>query len=385
MKILFISSWYPTPSNPNFGIFVKEHAHAIQTTEAEIMVFAIINERSNSFFKINIRDYLDESGIRTIEVILSTRFKDIVYHLIPLQNRIAYLIFKKHIASTFLPDIIHSNVVFPAGMIGDFISRKIRKPHIITEHWSRIAGILQKPFLSFIAKKVYRNTLRILPVSDFLKNSMVDMMPFLNSEKFQIIPNVISSETFTYKKKEINNDEIKFCAIATWAIKKIPDKKPELFIEALARIQQKTGKKIILTMIGGGDRVVELKQLCEKQPYKTKFLGYQQKEQIVNVLQDSDYFVHASTIETFGVVIVEALMTGTPVICSNVGALPELINETNGILCKNTKDGWMEGIEKAISKKFNHEYIAKNSLNVYDAKSIGKKIFSIYQNVFKRY
>jgi len=68
-------------------------------------------------------------------------------------------------------------------------------------------------------------------------------------------------------------------------------------------------------MIGGGDRVDELKKLCDQQPYKIEFLGYQTKEEIALILQNSDFLVHASTIETFGVVLVEAMMTGTPVIC----------------------------------------------------------------------
>lgn len=379
MKVLFISSWYPTKNNPNFGIFVKEHAKAIQTTEIDIVVLAIMTERSKSILNIDAREYFDESGIRTVEIILSSRFKDIVHHLIPLQNLIAYHYYQKLIFPAFTPDIIHSNVVFPAGIIGDFISKKLHKPHIITEHWSKIEGILQKPFLSMLAKKTYRNAFRILPVSEFLKNNMVNLMPFLNFEKFRVIPNVINSETFIYKEKQFNSNALKFCAVATWANKKIPDKKPELFIEALSIIQQKTNKKITLTMVGGGDRVEELKNLCEKQSYKTEFVNYQTKDQINEILQNSDFFIHASTIETFGVVIVEALMTGTPVICSNVGALPEVVNETNGVLCNNTVESWIEGIEKAVSKQFNHEVIAKDISNVYNAKSIGKKIFSIYK------
>lgn len=381
MNILFVSSWYPTNENPNFGIFIKEHAKAIHSTENKIVVLAIVVQRSTSFFKIHLNDYIDEWGIHTIEIILSSRFRDIVYHLIPLQNKIAYFYFKKLISSSFNPDIIHSNVVFPAGMIGDFISRKIHKPHVITEHWSKIAGILQKTYLRSLTEKTYQNASRIFPVSEFLKNNIIHLMPALDVTKFSVIANVIDSNLFTYHEKQHSNEEIRFCAIASWATKKIPDKKPELFIEALSQIQQNTTKKIILTMIGGGDRVDELKLFCEKQPYKTEFLGYQLKEQIAKTLQNSDYFVHASTIETFGVVIAEALMTGTPVICSNVGALPELIDDTNGILCENTVEKWVEGIEKAINKQFNHSLISQNLENRFSSKTIGDKFQGIYSGL----
>ena len=120
MKVLFITSWYPTKNNPNFGIFVKEHAKAIQTTDVELIVLAVVIERSNSFFRINIRNYQDDSGFQIVEILISSRFRDLIYHIIPLQNRIAYHFFNKQIAQEFNPDIVHSNVVFPAGMIGDF-------------------------------------------------------------------------------------------------------------------------------------------------------------------------------------------------------------------------------------------------------------------------
>jgi glycosyltransferase involved in cell wall biosynthesis len=381
MKILFISSWYPTENNPNFGIFVKEHASAIQSTENEIKVLAILTEQSHLFFNIIENVYVDEFGIETFEIRILTRFKNLIYHSVPLQNRIAFYYYKKLIQDTFSPDIVHSNVVFPAGMIGDFISKKLRKPHIITEHWSKIAGILKKPYLSGLAKKTYKNASKILPVSEFLKNNMIGLMPALKSEKFQIIPNVINSETFTYKTKNELEDEIHFCAIATWATKKIPDKKPELFIEALAKAQKLTKKKIILTMVGGGDKLDELIQLCKKHRLNTKFTGYQTKTNIAKILHNSDFYIHASTIETFGVVIVEALMTGTPVICSNVGALPELINESNGILCKNTIEEWVEGIEKALNSEFNSKQISADTGSRFSLESIGNQINEVYKKL----
>jgi glycosyltransferase involved in cell wall biosynthesis len=382
MNILFVSSWYPTENNPNFGIFIKEHAAAIHSHGTEIKVLAVLTEQSHLFFSIKEHVYVDESGIETFEIRILTRFRNLIYHLVPLQNRIAFYYYKKLIAASFSPDFVHSNVVFPAGMIGDFISIKLRKPHIITEHWSKIAEILKKPYLSWLTKRTYNNATKILPVSEFLKNNMLSLMPFLKGDNFQIIPNVVNSETFTYNEKGNNKNEIHFCAIATWATKKIPDKKPELFIEALAKTQEFTEKKIILTMVGGGDRLVELIQLCKKHQLITKFTGYQNKAKIATILHNSDFFIHASTIETFGVVIVEALMTGTPVICSNVGALPELINESNGILCENTLEKWIDGIKKALITKFNSELVSVHTRNRFSLETIGNQINEVYKKLY---
>ena len=381
MKVLFLSSWYPSNENHGFGVFVKEHAKAIHTTSTEITVLAVLVFRSDYLFKIDTRDFEDENGIRTVEIIIHSRFRDIIYHLTSLQKNIAYSYIKKHILADFTPDIVHSNVIFPAGIIGDFIAGKINKPHIITEHWSKISGLLNKPYLSALAKKTYQNAQVILPVSDFLKSTILNLLPVLSPSKFHTVPNVIDNETFTYSAKKTNSDNLQFCAIATWATKRSPDKMPELFMEALNILQRKTGKKIKLVMVGGGNRVDELTELASKKTYPIDFLGFQPKCMLAKVLQNSDYFVHASSVETFGVVIAEALMTGTPVICSNVGALPELVDSSNGVLCENTVENWVSGIETAINTKFDNKKIAESVKEKFSYEAIGQRIESIYKNM----
>lgn len=381
MKVLFISSWYPTKENPHYGIFVKEHARAIKTTTTDIRVLAVVVLRAKPYIKVSHREYIDESGIKTFEIIIHSRFRDIIYHLVPLQNRIAYKYYKNSIEAFFSPDIIHSNVIFPAGIIGDYFAKKLEKPHIITEHWSKIDGLLKKPYLSSLARNSYKRACRILPVSQFLKENMLGLLPNLSSDRLKVISNVISSETFDYKEKKLHEVEINFCAVATWATKRKPDKKPELFIEALAAVQKMTTKKIRLTMVGGGNRITELKNLCKQLDLTADFIGYQTKKQIAVVLQMTDFFVHASTIETFGVVIVEALMTGTPVICSKVGGLPELIDSSNGVLCQNEVADWVSGIQKIIQADFDRKQIADTVRNRFGYESIGKEIASVYETL----
>lgn len=381
MKVLYLSSWYPSEKNPNSGIFVKEHARAIKTTQTELRVLAILVEHAKPYLKTLHREYTDESGIQTFEIIIQTNFRDVVYHLVPLQKYLAFKYFKKFIKPYFNPDIIHSNVIFPAGMIGDYFAHKLNKPHVITEHWSKIAGLLKKPYLSILAKKAYKNADRILPVSQFLEGNLLGLLPNLNQDKFKIISNVISSEVYNYKEKLLIDDEIRFCAIAMWATKRQPDKIPELFIEAMAEIQKKSTRKIKLTMVGGGNRVEELKQLCKSFHLNADFVGFQTKNQIADILHNTHYFVHASMVETFGVVIVEALMTGTPVICSNVGGLPELINSSNGVLCENTVTDWIMGLEEIIQSDFDRKKMAEDVKNRYSYELIGKEIASVYKTL----
>lgn len=381
MKILFVSSWYPTEKNPNFGIFVKEHATAIHQIQQEIIVLAIVIHRSKVFFSKNVSDFKDENGVRTILIEINTRFRDIVYHAIPLQYLIVKSIYQKYLKSTFKPDIVHSNVIFPAGIIGDWLADFLKKPDVITEHWTRVRNFREMPVLSFWAKKAYLRSAKILPVSKFLQNEIKESFDITDESKFKVIGNVVKPDIFFFKEKKLNRTELNLCSIATWAYVKHPAKQPELLINAISEVQKQINMPIKLTMIGGGNKVNELIELCKNKGVNATFTGYLGKNEIASKLQEADFFVHPTIIETFGVVVAEALLTGTPVICSNVTALPELVNESNGILCENTTEKWVEGIKLALDAKFNYKQISTDTGNRYSLESIGNQINDVYLSI----
>jgi len=382
MKILFFTAWYPSEINPNFGVFIKEHAKAIQTTDNEIVVLAIVIHRSKCLWEKTTKDFVDENGIRTILIEITTCFRDIAYHAIPLQYWIVKRTFRK-LQPAFNPDIVHSSVIFPAGIIGNWLSKKLKKPHIISEHFSGIARTLRIPIISYWAKKAYQKATYILPVSTYLKENLIALMPVLKKNNIQVIPNIIDEQLFVYKEKSAVSDKITLCSIATWNKYKKPAKQPELLIDAVSALQKEVDKEIILIMVGGGDKLDELKERCKEKKVNAIFTGYLAKSEIVKKLHEADFFVHPTLIETFGVVVAEALFIGTPVICSNTGALGELVNEQNGILCVNTVEDWTEALKTAINTTFDHQKIAENIKEKYSYKQIGKAIDEVYQEVIK--
>lgn len=380
MNILFIASWYPTETNKNLGVFIKEHAHSVEISGDNVLVLALVVHRSKNFFKVQVSDKVDENGIRTVLIEIFSRFHDLVYHFVPLQIYYIHKVFRRSIKNEFKPDLIHSNVIFPAGVIGHSLSRKLNIKHIITEHWSRVKVFSQMPVLSYFGKKAYTNATKILPVSEFLKQEICDAFSIVDADKFRVIGNVIDSKVFCYKKKEPNATELRLCSIASWMLN-YPVKQPELLINAIAELQKNFHKKIKLTMIGGGDKVPELIRLCNSLGVNADFTGYLPKPEVAQKLYESDYFVHPTSIETFGVVVAEALLTGTPVICSDISALSEIVNTSNGVLCENKVSDWVKAIAKIENMPFDREKIASDIQHKFSPEHIGKSIHSVYQEV----
>ena len=418
MNILFLASWYPTSRDRYSGLFIKKHASAAKESGNDIAVLAIVIHRSKRLWKKRIEDNYDENGVRTILIEIETRFRDVVYHFIPLQYSIVKKVFDRYISKSFFPDLIHSNVVFPAGIIGDKLARALHIPNVVTEHWTQVRKFFMKPLLSRMGANVYANAARILPVSQFLKQEIVAGMNgrlkltkieppgaktaadsgyeavggregwyFFNGvDKFRVIGNVVDPEIFAYKPKVPKEGEVHICSIGTWNRTHNLTKRPEILIEALSILQPEFDKKIKLTMIGGGNRLEELKELCRNRGLDTEFVGYLPSQEIAAILHLSDYMAHCSDMETFCIVVAEAIMTGTPVICSNVGALGELMSEESGvakgIMCENTVNDWYHKLKIALLRNFDNEAIATEIRNKYTPQAISRKLGEVYDELF---
>lgn len=377
MKVLFVTQWYPNQSQKFFGIFVREHARAVVLAGHNVQVLSLSLHYSQSLFKRRIYQHTDENGINLTQCELHSRFKDLFYHLPMLQYFLLQKLLKHSLSISGKPDLVHSHVIYPAGIWGDKIARKFNIPHVITEHWSRLDDFSRSMYFTK-GKNAYNVAKAIMPVSLFLKNKIQTHISSLPDKQFQVIGNVVDTNIFNYTEEKTDEETLTFCAVATWMHKKKPDKMPELFIDALAVLQNKVDKKINLIMIGGGDKVPDLRKLCAQKGLNTQFTGFLPKEKIVTILRKSKFFVHASHVETFSIVVAEALACGLPVICSNTGALPELIDTDNGILCENTSEAWEAAISNAVNMQFDRRLIARKISDRFSLEAISKRVSSVY-------
>lgn len=376
MKVLFLSQWYPNKHQPYLGIFVREQIRAVVQAGHQVQVVALTLHSGNQLLKKAICQYTDEYGIEVTHCELHSRFKDLLYHLPLLQELLLRAAINLSFDKNGKPDMIHAQVIYPAGIWAYHIARKLKLSYVVTEHWSRISH-LSEGIYSGLARKAYRSAKKILPVSTFLAHKITTSFPVISADDCLVTGNVVDSAVFHYQEKS-PADTLTFCAVATWNKKKNPDKMPELFIHALSNLRKKRSIKLRLQMIGGGNLVPELATLCREAAVETHFSGFIPKEKIAEHLRNADFFVHASSIETFSIVVAEALACGLPVICSNTGALPELVDETNGILCENNPESWSHAIEKAIGMDFDRKAIAHRIENRFGLKAIGERISDVY-------
>ena len=117
-----------------------------------------------------------------------------------------------------------------------------------------------------------------------------------------------------------------------------------------------------------------------------KLLGFMDRDSIAKEMNQSNAFVLASRSETFGVVYIEALASGLPVIGTNCGGPEDYVNEENGILVEiNNVDELSEALLTMYRKidYYDGEEIAKKCKDTFSPDKIATQLTEIYLNTKK--
>ena len=101
------------------------------------------------------------------------------------------------------------------------------------------------------------------------------------------------------------------------------EKNVHVLLQAFARL----GKPYHLLLIGG-DRRSQLSSNVTMLQYR------RDSSELAQWLASADALVHAGTKETFGLVVLEAMACGRPVVAARAGAMPEIVDESVGMLAK---------------------------------------------------
>lgn len=373
-QVLIISFWNPTAKHPQQGIFIQEQASAVCNLR-ENVIFLQVNvlPYDNLFIKKTIEDSSFYRN-RRITINLFSRLWKFWYVNPWALEWIIYRIIKRR-GYEINPSIIHSNVIFPCGVVGYLLARRLGAKQLISEHWSKAEKLLKHPLYKRVALKAYNKCFAVICVSEFLSKKISKIT---GHKKLIIIPNIIDTAIFTYITKNLPEDgPLYMLCVASWRL----PKRLDLIFGALCSYASETTRRIELTVAGNGIQAEKYSKLETPGNLHINWIGYLERPVIAGLLQKSHIFLHASDIETFSIVTAEALSTGTPVLASDTGALPELINRQNGILTENTPDAWLKGIREIVGKKFDYEAIAFQNQNKYSADSIGRRIIALYDQM----
>jgi glycosyltransferase involved in cell wall biosynthesis len=376
-QVLIISFWNPTETNPQQGIFIQDQAAAVCSLREDIIFLQVNVLHSDNFF---LKKEIKESTF-FINRKITINLYSLLWKLWFVNPWLLTIILKRILLRHFpeiKPALIHSNVIFPCGIVAYILAQKFSSELIISEHWSKAEKLLRHPLYGKTALKVYLKNNTIITVSKFLAARIESATSHIN---INVIPNIVDTALFSYKPKSVYDGSNLVCTcVATWK----PPKRLDLIIDSLALFVRESGRNVILNVVGKGTQTESFRIAEVPENLSIVRHGYLDKQSIATLLQSSHLFLHASEIETFSIVTAEALSTGTPVLVSDRGALPELVHEKNGLLTENTTVSWNQKICEIINKRFDNELIAQENQARFSAETIAGSILEVYNKVLDK-
>ncbi len=209
------------------------------------------------------------------------------------------------------------------------------------------------------------------------------LLKSLGAENIKILPNGVDIDKFNFSKDR-NEKKIVF-------IGRLEKRKGiHILIDSLKKIET----QVKLVIIGPSYNDKYSKEIMSKIDEENKegkheisYLGPLSHENIIKILKESMLLVCPSISEDFGMVIIEAMSCGTPVIASDIGGIKDIItNHENGIVIPPENDSELaRSIEYLIN---NHELRSKLSINgrktvedKYSWESIVKRLSRIYETL----
>ena len=380
LTVLFLNSWYPNKIFPNNGNFIQQHARAVAL---HCNVACLQVEIRNQKKKVEVSKVENNGVLEVIIYVQKVKSKLLFLKKIRRRHQ-AYQLGLKLIKEKFPKiDITHLNVILPAGLFALYLKKQFKIPFIITEHsttYLKISSIKHTFLEKIILKKVTRNAFKICPVSYDLKQAMIAVG---YKGDYAVVPNVVNTNYFKFKNRAVLKP-IKILHVSSL-------KEAHKNVKGILRVVKKISKirqDFTFTIISDGN-LIPIKKYIKSLDLHSNMVrieGGKTIEQIAQIMQNFDLFLLLSNYENLPCVISEALVSGMPVISSNVGGIHEMITAENGILVTaNNEDNLLYELNKILNNldAFNRKEIAQIAKEKYSYQTVGNQFLSIYKEIIK--
>lgn len=320
--------------------------------------------------------------------------KSIDIYELPIKHNLGYYLnypIAKYYINKIKPDIINTHYASGYGTLSRLINFK---PTLLSVWGSDVYSF---PYQGKIKRKVLEKNLKSATeiastsyamkeqTKKFVSNKNINITPFgIDLEKFSKSKSLRKSNAFNIgivKKLE----SIYGIEYLIRGFKKLLDKVKELDFDL--------NKRLKLTIVGGGSQKDYLIDLTKKLGIEklTEFIGVIPYEEVPSYLNRFDIFCAPSIKESFGVAIIEASACELPVIVSDVGGLPEVVDDGKTGYVIPPKDSkaiankLYELVFDEAKRKSMGENGRKKVKELYDWDKNVDKMENIYQDMINKY
>ena len=341
IRVLVLTTSYPLDPGDSSSVFLKYLCEHLHRKGVEIHVLApALSEggeaRENGIFVHRFRYMLHPwqklaygSGI-----LPNLKKQPLLWLVLPF-FMLSFLVTALVVAKRTRPSVIHGHWILPTGLVALVTGKLYRLPFVLTAHGGD-AFSMRSGLLSRLKKFVVRNASAWTANTNTTANAI---LPGATSYGCNIVPMGVDTTVFkpisSEKQRQGNIRRILFVG------RLVEKKGANVLLRAISLLPEEIRSGIRVDIVGDGAEKPVLIEQAQKSGIDmlVNFVGTVPNKELPSFLQKADVFVGPSIVDSTGdtegqgVVFLEAMACGLPVIASNVGGIAEVIeNGVNGIL-----------------------------------------------------
>ncbi|MGA1796912.1 MAG: glycosyltransferase, partial [bacterium] len=315
---------------------------------------------------------------------------------VPITNIFSRKIDK--VFKAFNCDLVHVHHPFWLGKKGMRLAKRYEVPIVFTyhtrleryTHYIPIPGAILKNLVAHYMVKHFANKCDaiITPTSsteEYLRHlgvsSIVETIPTgINTREYG---QWSDREISQFRSRYASGDELLLLSVSRMA----REKNLDFLIDGLKKVYERTKTPFRCLLVGDGPEKARLEEKVTGLGLGERiiFAGGMDPHQVVGYYLASDLFVFASTSETQGMVLVEAMAGGCPVVAVSASGVYDVIEDgLNGYKVPESTDNWAEAIITLLEDQETLRRLSENSRRFaekYSVESITEKVLRLYARV----
>ena len=391
LHVLIVPSWYVTEEEPLSGIFFKEQAIAVARAGVTVGVvhpeLRPLPRLSGALFRKN----HFQASIRIEDDIPVYRRHG--WNLFPRMGRMKMHLWvhclcglaRKYISERGKPDLLHSHSAIWGGVAARVLSQRHSIPYVLTEHRDDFLddSLMPSPpgesWLDRALRSAFGNASSVMPVSTALEQRLSKYLPGA-PEKMSVLPNFVDSEFFSLPRATLPCTPFRLLSVSNL----VRSKNNAFLLHTFAKFLS-LEPSAFLEIGGDGPERPHLEALIGTLgiAHNVKLLGQLSRLGVKDALHRTHAFILPSIRETFGIVLIEAMSTGIPVIATRCGGPEDIVTDDVGRLVNVNDQGALiramlfvknhasvfdaHRIRQNAIRRFGQDRVVRDLLAVYDA------------------
>lgn len=390
MNVFVVPSWFPSPSNPSYGIFMQEQIEMMGELRPDWNIGVstwgqgdqgkLLYAKDHFKNLVKIYHHSKEDGLQEARSNIQEFYQPTLSWTKRILNgNIESIIrsnrrnFEAFINQNGSCDLISVQASYPGAIIGAYLSERYDVPFHLHV---RLGGFMFQDLLNDLGSSLKNRLIQsiheaslITVTSQFQKETLMKKI----SKEMIVLHNPVDSDL--YQPVESFTDEM----VAIGRLEK------EKGFDMLLKTIQK-GQK--LHVVGEGSEKGKLESIVRSRGLdnEIEFHGHGDRTQMNQLLNKCSFLILPSRFETFGNVLLEAMACGRPVLSTSCGGPSEIVTETTGILCEPSINAIRSGIDRMITHRNDYKSVEiRNEVE----KSFGKiqwimKLEELFIKTFER-